>query len=67
MVSVNDGMLAITSDFVAYLLKFNYDDVLSTKDSGFKIYGNDDNFAGVVWKANMKEVLPSLIAKSEIP
>lgn len=25
MVHVNDGMIAITSDAIAYLLKFNYD------------------------------------------
>lgn len=29
MVHINDGMLAITSDAIAYLIKFNYDNVLS--------------------------------------
>lgn len=28
MVHINDGMLAITSDAIAYLIKFNYDNVL---------------------------------------
>lgn len=29
MVHVNDGMIAITSDSIAYLLKFNYDKVIN--------------------------------------
>lgn len=52
MVHINDGMLAITSDSIAYLMKFNYDKVLDK--SGFKTYGNDENFAEVVWKADLQ-------------
>jgi hypothetical protein len=40
MVHVNDGMIAITSDAIAYLLKFNYDKVLL--GNGFKTYGNSE-------------------------
>jgi hypothetical protein len=61
MVHINDGMLAITSDSIAYLMKFNYDKVLDK--SGFKTYGNDENFAEVVWKADLQQIAPSLVAK----
>ncbi|CAD8052638.1 unnamed protein product [Paramecium sonneborni] len=65
MVHVNDGMLAITSDAVAYLIKFNYDNVLQKQ--GFTMYGNAKDFAGVTWKANLQTVLESIEAKEELP
>ncbi|CAD8149729.1 unnamed protein product [Paramecium octaurelia] len=65
MVHVNDGMIAITSDSVAYLLKFNYDQVIN--QHGFATYGNGGDFAGVIWKANLQEILQSAEAKQELP
>ncbi|CAD8173922.1 unnamed protein product [Paramecium octaurelia] len=65
MVHVNDGMIAITSDSVAYLLKFNYDKVIS--QHGFATYGNGGDFAGVVWKANLQEILVSTESKQQLP
>ncbi|CAK56089.1 unnamed protein product (macronuclear) [Paramecium tetraurelia] len=65
MVHINDGMLAITSDAVAYLIKFNYDNVLSKQ--GFATYGNSVDFAGVIWKANLQPILPSIQSRDELP
>ncbi|CAK79621.1 unnamed protein product (macronuclear) [Paramecium tetraurelia] len=65
MVHVNDGMIAITSDSVAYLLKFNYDKVIS--QHGFAKYGNGGDFAGLVWKANLQEILISTESKQQLP
>ncbi|CAD8149144.1 unnamed protein product [Paramecium pentaurelia] len=65
MVHINDGMLAITSDAIAYLIKFNYDNVLQS--SGFTTYGNSKDFAGVIWKANLQPVLPSIQSRDELP
>ncbi|CAD8043391.1 unnamed protein product [Paramecium primaurelia] len=65
MVHINDGMLAITSDAIAYLIKFNYDNVLSKQ--GFTTYGNSIDFAGVIWKANLQPVIPSIQSRDELP
>ncbi|CAD8048031.1 unnamed protein product [Paramecium sonneborni] len=65
MVHINDGMLAITSDDIAYLIKFNYDNVLQKQ--GFTMYGNAKDFAGVTWKANLQPVIPSIKAREELP
>ncbi|CAD8072790.1 unnamed protein product [Paramecium primaurelia] len=65
MVHVNDGMIAITSDSIAYFLKFNYDKVIN--QDGFETYGNSGDFAGVIWKANLQEILQSTESKSQLP
>ncbi|CAK90950.1 unnamed protein product (macronuclear) [Paramecium tetraurelia] len=65
MVHINDGMLAITSDAIAYLIKFNYDNVISSQ--GFTSYGNSKDFAGVIWKANLQPVLTSIESRDELP
>jgi len=51
MVHIRDGMLAITSDSVMYMLKFNYNQIY--KSSEFTTYGNGKEFASVVWKADL--------------
>ena len=62
MVHVNDGMLAITSDSMVYLLKFNYDTVF---EHDFQVSGKE--FAKVVCKVSLKTIAPSVAAKSELP
>ncbi|CAK67675.1 unnamed protein product (macronuclear) [Paramecium tetraurelia] len=62
MVHIKDGMLAITSDSVAYLLKFNYNTVF---EHDFEEKGQ--KFARILWKADLQTIAPSLVAKNELP
>ncbi|CAD8072740.1 unnamed protein product [Paramecium sonneborni] len=65
MVHVNDGMIAITSDSIAYLIKFNYNKVIH--EHGFATYGNSADFAGVIWKANIQDIVQSTESKQQLP
>ncbi|CAD8065923.1 unnamed protein product [Paramecium sonneborni] len=65
MVHVNDGMIAITSDSVAYFMKFNYNKVLN--EHSFTTYGNKADFAGVIWKANLQDIISSTESKEQLP
>ncbi|CAD8127226.1 unnamed protein product [Paramecium sonneborni] len=62
MVHIKDGMLAITSDSIAYLLKFNYKTVF---EHDFQETGQQ--FARILWKADLQTIAPSLISKNELP
>ncbi|CAD8185889.1 unnamed protein product [Paramecium pentaurelia] len=62
MIHITDGMLAITSDSVAYLLKFNYDSVF---EHDFLEKGQQ--FARILWKVDLQIIAPSLVAKNELP
>ncbi|CAD8128009.1 unnamed protein product [Paramecium sonneborni] len=62
MVHIKDGMLAITSDSIAYLLKFNYETVY---EHDFEETGQQ--FARILWRADLQTIAPTLIAKNELP
>ncbi|CAD8070441.1 unnamed protein product [Paramecium primaurelia] len=62
MVHIKDGMLAITSDSIAYLLKFNYNTVF---EHDFEEKGQ--KFARILWKADLQTIAPTLVAKNELP
>ncbi|CAD8079808.1 unnamed protein product [Paramecium primaurelia] len=62
MIHITDGMLAITSDSIAYLLKFNYDTVF---EHDFVEKGQQ--FAKILWKVDLQIIAPSLVTKNELP
>ncbi|CAD8124344.1 unnamed protein product [Paramecium sonneborni] len=62
MTHINDGMLAITSNLVVYLLKFNYN-FLSQHD--FKEIGQQ--FAKIVWRFNLTQLTTAINLEQQFP
>ncbi|CAD8206156.1 unnamed protein product [Paramecium pentaurelia] len=62
MTHINDGMIAITSDLIVYLLKFNYN-FLSQHD--FHEIGQQ--FAKIVWKFNLTKLTNAIHFEQDFP
>ncbi|CAD8206239.1 unnamed protein product [Paramecium octaurelia] len=62
MTHINDGMIAITSDFIVYLLKFNY---IFISQHDFRETGQQ--FAKIVWKFNLTQLTSAIHFEQEFP
>ncbi|CAD8108546.1 unnamed protein product [Paramecium primaurelia] len=62
MTHINDGMIAITSDLIVYLLKFNYN-FLSSHD--FHEIGQQ--FAKIVWNFNLTKLTNAIHFEQDFP
>ena len=66
MSHINDGILAVSSDMVVFMLKFNYKNIHGQLEGELR----DDSaapFASLVWKGDLQNIAPLTHTKQELP
>jgi hypothetical protein len=58
MAHINDGIIALTSDNLIFMLKFNYEGIHGKERDSLYNNGDDESpdFASLVWKADLGKV-----------